>query len=147
MSTCQDDIGAGIGDFGDYEIWAGEAQMAPVLRAMRKMPALYPGTSRSVVASNSTSAYAAVRGCKPGSCGQEQAALVVLNFQNSPQTLEVRFPQFALQAQVSGDLLTDKDGPSIIQEDDLHMSVTLPPLGFGLYSIQMSEEPTAVLQI
>jgi len=102
---------------------------------------------------NSTAAYAALRGCNPElttqSCSQEQAAIVVLNFENSPQTLFVQLPK-GLRAQVSEDLLTGEDGPATLNADSApYFQVTLPPLGFGLYSVQVGGEPelTPVLQI
>lgn len=145
IGTCQDDVGAGIGDFGDYEPWAGEAQIAPILNGMRSTPALRPGTPRSLLSVNSTGAYAALRGCEidAGKCNQQQTAVVVLNFQNSPQTLQVDLQQFGQVPRVLTSLLTNEDVSSaIVSRDGVvgHILVTLPALGFGLYSLKMHSD-------
>merc|ERR1711865_219512 len=137
-STCQKDVGVGIGDFGDYELWAGEAQVAPVLHAMRKN--VPPSTPRHRLQVNSTGAYAALRGSSCIGCNPESAALVVLNFKNSPQILKVELP---LEADTgdSTDLLTSKVGPSIVRPKfHPYFEVTLPALGFGLFSISVGGE-------
>jgi len=144
IGTCQDNVGAGIGDFGDYEPWAGEEQIAPVLNAMRSMPALRPGTPRRSLSVDSTGAYAALRGCEivDGKCEQQEAAVVVLNFQNSPLTITVGLHIFGLLPQASTNLLTGEDFSSaIVSPGVLH--VELPALGFGLYSLQMPAVDTA----
>lgn len=132
-------------DYGDFTTWAGEATLAPLLRAAAAQPALRPRGSRAALpVSGGQGGYACVRRAPAAaaSAGEatETVAIVVLNLAASKATIAVDLGASGVSLpQTPKDLIDGSAGPKITASGT--WAVDLPAHGYAVYLAEAGAAP------